>query len=285
VAVTKGRTSANPLKVLGLTVLLAALLSVNYGAAALSDAASKAPIQLVMVAFVDTLLLSYFVISSRWTGRKEWGTVFAGLYGMVYLLTAIESVYLGSLLSASTVVSLLVNGAITSSIFAAALVWAFGSGKIEGVTGARLRMPGKEWVWKIVASAGVYLLLFIVFGLVVYAPLGRALDPVAYAQEQATASTSAALVFPIELLRGALWALLAVPAILALRFGWKKTGLVIGLLMAVPLAMTQFLATSMAAGLQVAHAGEIFGENLVFGLALVWILRARSRLPTQDLQT
>lgn len=182
-------------------------------------------------------------------------------------------------------VSLLVNGAITSTIFAVALVWAFGSGKMEGVSGARLQMPGKEWAWKIVASAGVYLLLFIVFGLVVYAPLGRALDPVAYAQEQATASTAAALVFPIELLRGALWALLAVPAILALRFGWKKTGLVIGLLMAVPLSLTLFLATTMAVGLQVAHAGEIFGENLVFGLAVVWILRARSRLPTQGEQT
>lgn len=77
-----------------MTVLFAALLSVDYGAVALSNAASKAPLQVVIVAFVDTLLLSYFVISSRWTGRKEWGTVFAALYGMVYLLTAIESVYL-----------------------------------------------------------------------------------------------------------------------------------------------------------------------------------------------
>jgi len=285
VAATRVWTSANSLKVVGLTVLLAALLSVNYGAVALSSAASKAPLQLVIVAFVDTLVFSYFVISSQWTGKKEWGAVFAALYGMVYVLTAIESVYLGSLLSASTVISLLVDGAITSAIFAPALVWAFGGGKVDGVSSPRLQMPRKEWAWKIVASSGVYLLLFIVFGLVVYAPLGRALDPVAYAQEQATASTAAALVFPIELLRGGLWALLAVPAILALRFGWKKTGLVIGLLMAVPLSLTQFLATTMAVGLQVAHAGEIFGENLAFGVALVWILGARSRLPTQDERT
>ena len=268
-----------------MTLLFAALLSIDYGAVALSSAASKAPLQVLIVAFVDTLLFSYFVISSRWTGIREWGAVFAALFGMVYFLTAVESVYLGGILSANAVVSLLVDGAITSTIFAAALIWAFGSGKMGGVSVARLRMPGREWAWKIVACAGAYLLLFIVFGLVVYAPLGKALDPVAYAQEQATASTAAALVFPTELFRGALWALLAVPAILALPFGWKKTGLVAGLLMAVPLSLTQFLATTMAVGLQVAHFGEIFGENLVFGLALVWILRVHSRLPTQDEQT
>jgi len=277
--------SADSLEVLALTVLLAALLSVNYDTATISNAASKAPLRVVIVAFIDTLLLSYFAISCRWTGRREWGAVFATLYGMVYFLTAIESVYLGTLLSASTLVSLLVNGAITSTIFAVASVWAFGGGKMEGVSSARLQMPGKEWAWKIVASAGAYLLLFIVFGLFVYAPLGRALDPVAFAQEQATASTAAALVFPIELLRGALWALLAVPAILGLTFGWKKTGLVVGLLMAVPLSMTQFLATTMVVGLQVAHASEIFGENLAFGLALVWILRVHSRLPTLNERT
>lgn len=111
-------------------------------------------------------------------------------------------------------------------------------------------------------------------------PLGKMLDPAAYAQEQSTASSAATLVFPIELLRGALWALFAAPAVLALPFGWKKTGLVVGVLMASPLALTLFLSTTMATGLQVAHAGEIFGENLVFGLALVSILRIHSRLPT-----
>lgn len=122
----KGWTSTDLLKLAGLTVLFAILLSINYSGLALSSAASKLPLQVVLVSFVDTVVLSYFVTSSRWTGRKEWGALFALLYGMVYVLTAIESVYLGSLLSASTVFTLLVNGGITSTVFAAALVWAFG---------------------------------------------------------------------------------------------------------------------------------------------------------------
>lgn len=276
-------TSVNLLKVVSLTVLYVALLSVNYRAFTFSNAATKTPIQLILVAFIDTLLLSYFVLSSRWNGWKEWGAVFAVLYGMVYVLTAAETFYLGSILSANMASALLVNGAITSAIFAGALAWVLGrKGKHVAVGGSRLRMPGKEWTWKIVASATLYLLLFIVFGVIVYMPLGKALDQVAYAQEQSIASNASSLVFPIELLRGALWALFAVPAIIALPFGWKKTGVIVGLLMAVPLALSQFLSTATTIGLQIAHTAEIVGENMVFGFLLVWILRVHSRLPTES---
>jgi len=106
-------------------------------------------------------------------------------------------------------------------------------------------------------------------------------DPIAYTQEQSSvASSTASLVFPIELLRGALWALFAVSAILALPFGWKKTAVTIGLLMAVPVVLSQFLSTTMTIGLQIAHTAEILGENMVFGFLLVRVLHVHSRLPT-----
>ncbi len=210
----------------------------------------------------------------------------AVLYGMVYVLTAAETFYLASILSSNVASTLLLHGAITSAIFAGALAWVFGSKGMQGdMISTRLKMPGKEWAWKIVVSAVVYLLLFFVFGFIVYMPLGKALDPVAYTQEQSSiASNTASLVFPIELLRGALWALFAVPAILALPFGWKKTGLIIGLLMAVPLALSQFLSTTMTIGLQMAHTAEIVGENMVFGFLLVWVLGVHSRLPAEGPQ-
>ena len=273
-------TFANLLKILGLSVLYIALLSVNYGAVTLSNALTKTPIQLIFVSFIDTFLLSYFVLSSRWKGWKAWGAVFAILYGMVYVLTAAETFYLGSILSANMASTLLVNGAITSVIFAGALAWVLGNKRVQGgAASTRLKMPGKEWAWKIVVSAIVYLLLFFAFGFIVYMPLGKALDPLAYAQEQSSvASSTASLVFPIELLRGALWALFAVPAVLALPFGWKKTAVTIGLLMAVPLVLSQFLSTSMTIGLQIAHTAEILGENMVFGFLLVRVLHVHSRL-------
>ena len=269
------------LKVAGLALLFAALLSVDYRALTLSAAITETPIQVIIFAFVNTLLLSYFVLSSSWRGWKEWRAAFALLYGMVYLLTAVESVYLGSILPASTVFSLIINGAIVSSVFSGALVWVLGNKKPDSEANShRLRMPTGEWVWKVLLSASVYLIIFLVFGGIVYMPIAKLLDPVAFASEQRMASSAASLVFPIEFFRGTLWALFAAPAILALRFGWKKTGLVTGLLMAVPLTLSQFLSTAETVGLQIAHSFEIAGANIVFGFLLLWILNIHSRFVT-----
>lgn len=61
----------------------------------------------------------------------EWGAVFSVFYGVNYVLTAIESVYLPSVLPANLVFSLLVNGAIASGIFAAVLVLVLGGRGIQ----------------------------------------------------------------------------------------------------------------------------------------------------------
>ncbi|MDA4112249.1 MAG: hypothetical protein OK439_06885, partial [Thaumarchaeota archaeon] len=113
---TKGNwTSGTWAKIIGVTVLLTALLSVNYTGLTLSSVEN--PLLLILVAFLDTLVFAYFVVSSKWSGWKEWTTVFLIFYGINYFLTAIESVYLTTLLTANVVFSLLVNGAIVSGVF------------------------------------------------------------------------------------------------------------------------------------------------------------------------
>jgi len=73
---TKKIWSMTIVKVLGLTLLLIALLSFDYSSMTISRAVLETPLQLILVALIDTVLLSYFVISSRWRGWKEWGAVF-----------------------------------------------------------------------------------------------------------------------------------------------------------------------------------------------------------------
>ena len=85
-------------------------------------------------------------------------------------------------------------------------------------------MPTVEWIWKIFCSGAIYLVLFILFGLAVYGPLATALDKAAYVAEQAAIPASAAaLVFPLEFLRGLIWTALAIVASISLSFNWKKT--------------------------------------------------------------
>jgi hypothetical protein len=271
---------ATPLKLLGLIALLFVLTSINYAGLGLSASLSS-PLALILAALMDTLVLDYFVMSSRFQGWKEWAVVFSVLYGSNYVLTAMESVYLTSLLTANVVASILVNGAIISGVFAFALVELVGSRKSteSNVVQNRLRMPTTEWIWKILCSGAIYLVVFILFGLAVYGPLATTLDKAAYVAKQAAIPASAAaLVFPLEFLRGLIWTILAIVASISLPFSWRKTALVVGLLLAVPLSLNIFLSSAIVPGLQIAHFVELFGENLVFGIIAVWILHPRSRL-------
>ena len=175
---TTSMTLATSVKILGLAILLFALMSINYVGLAFSSSVSS-PIALILAAVMDTLVLSYFVKSSRIKGWKGWAVMFTILYCSTYVLTAMESVYLTSLLTENLVVSIMVNGAVISAVFAFALVRLMGGKSMQSkIAQDRLRMPTKEWIWKILSSGVIYLVLFILFGFAVYGPLAMALDKV-----------------------------------------------------------------------------------------------------------
>ena len=147
-------------------------------------------------------------------------------------------------------------------------------------------MPRKEWIWKIVGSGAVYLFLFIVVGVVIYTPIAKLLDASAYASEQASLPASAAgLVFPLELLRGIVWATLAAVAAVSFPFNWKKTALAAGLLLAVPVSTSIFLSNAIVPSLQLAHFVELFVENFLLGVIAVWVLQLHSRLSALPIDT
>ena len=254
-------------------------MSVNFPGLTYSSSLTS-PIALLIAAFIDTLVLSYFLVFSRFRGWEEWLVVFSVLYIGNYVLTSMEAFYLTSLLTANTVESIFVNGAIISGVFAFALVRLLTPKQMQNkMASKRLAMSRREWTWKILASGAVYLLLFILVGFAIYGPIATQLDHAAYVSEQASIPASAAgLVFPLEFLRGIFWTILAIVVTVSLSFTWKKTALVAGLLLAVPMSFSIFLSTTIVPALQVAHFVELFVENLIFGLAAVWILQLYSRL-------
>jgi len=263
-------------KILGLTLLLTGLFAVNF----IDPISSSIPsAKLIFVALIDTLLLSYIVSASSWKGWRAWGAIFLLFYGIQYMLTAMESVYLSSILNQEATIKLLVNGAVVSATISAALIKLFGSQDVKPLPSNRLLMPSREWTWKIAVLGFAYLLLFILFGLVVYYPLARMIDPIGLALEQNFVDKSAAVwILPFEALRGMVWVLITVPTILALGLDKVRTALLVGLIFSLPM-LDIFLSTNIAPGLQVAHFFELLGENFLFGVLTVWILGFRSRLP------
>jgi hypothetical protein len=269
-------------KLAGLTLVLSVLFSLDFGRLAFSTAFFGNPLGWVLLAFVASVLFGFFTLASTWTGWRQWTAVFLLFYGVPYVLTAVEASYLPGVLSTSKVADLLLNGAIDAGVFAAVLVTLLGPAAPQPAANrSRLVMPAGEWAWKLLCAGAVYLTLFLVFGEAVYAPLARAMDSAAYAAEQAAVpSSGAALVFPIEYLRGVLFAAFAAPAVMALPYSWKKTGVFVALLIGLPESALILLSTTLAPGLVPGHFVEVLGANLVLGVALVWIFQRRDRLPS-----
>jgi hypothetical protein len=269
-------------KLAGLTLVLSILFSFDFGRLAPSTAFFGNPLGWVLLAFVASVLFGLFTLASTWTGWRQWTAIFLIFYGVPYVLTAVEASYLPSVLSASKVADLLVNGAIIAGVFAAVVVALLGRAAPQpAARRSRLAMPASEWAWKLLCAGAVYLALFLVFGEAVYAPLAKAMDSAAYAAEQAAVpSSGAALVFPIEYLRGVLFAAFAAPVVMALPYSWKKTGAFLALLISLPESAMILLSTTLAPGLVPAHFVEVLGANLVLGVALVWIFQRRDRLPS-----
>jgi uncharacterized protein YneF (UPF0154 family) len=112
--------------------------------------------------------------------------------------------------------------------------------------------------------------LFVVFGLLVYLPLARALAE-EYLEEQPPLEVPA-WVLPFQAVRALLWTGVTLPVIRAMKGRWWETGLAVALLFSVLMGSKVLEPTDMATGLQAAHLIEVFGENFVFGWIVVGLL-------------
>jgi len=56
---------------------------------------------------------------------------------------------------------------------------------------------------------------------------------------------------------------------------WWETGLAVALLFSVLMGGNLLRPTGLPVGLQVTHLVEVFGENLIFGWIVVWLLHRR----------
>jgi hypothetical protein len=75
-----------------------------------------------------------------------------------------------------------------------------------------------------------------------------------------------------QILRGAGMALLILPLIRSMQANAWKTAFAVGLLFAGFQVTNLLLPSDLPAAMRIAHLAEVSGENLVFGLIVVWQL-------------
>jgi len=281
------------LKVLTLAFILLGLYSIDFLGLALTEEARTAPATLLLVSLLHAVVLSWPILRSRWTGWRLVAAIFLVFYGVTTLMVAIEAVYLPEALPSHLVVKLVVNGAITAAIFSILAVLIHG--RMKGVKepqkpNRRLVMPWTQWVWKLALVGFSWVVLYILFGALVFLPLAGRLAPAAL--EEYANMEMPAWILLFQALRAVLWAALTLPLMrmmkepgLSLSKGrpWEP-GLVVALLFSVLMAGNLLRSAGLAVGLQVAHFVEVFGENFIFGWIVVWLLHRRhgQSVPVSD---
>lgn len=248
----------------------------------MNDQNLKVLISLLAVCFLDTIVLAYIILRSRWSGWRLITTVFFVFYGVMTFIAQIESLIF-NILPPSVLPRLFLMGVLIAAPFSLLAVLVLGKGKAESTKSndpnSRLIMPVKEWAWKLALIAIAYMILYSTFGYfiawknpAVQAYYGG-IDEGNFFAHMRVVFTTAPWLEPFQALRGILWALLALPVIRMMKGRWQETAIAVGMLFAVLMNSQLLLPTPlMPEAVRMAHLLETASYNFIFGYLIVWLL-------------
>ena len=163
------------------------------------------------------------------------------------------------------------NGVITAGLFSPLAVLIHGRIKGEGGSqgpGDRLVMPWMEWVWKLILIAVFYVIIYLSFGIWVFQPLAGDAFQEYYGDLQLPW-----WFIPFQLLRGLIWAALALPVIGMMKGARWEAGLAVALSFSVLLGVQLLFPNEFQPeNIRMAHFVEILSSQFLFGWVVVWLL-------------
>jgi hypothetical protein len=234
---------------------------------------------LLLIAFVDTLVVTLIVLRSRWRGwRLALATAFS-LYGVMTFMAQIETAWFAPAMTTMRISPALIRGLFLQTVplvliwvplAVALLTWGWRPPTPEPPAPS---LPGSwwAWAWRLALIAVAYLALYFSFGYMVawQNPEVRALydggaNPQVFANER---------LIPFQVLRALLWVLFALPVIRMTRGARWQIAAVVGLLLALPMNMFHAMPNDlMTPSVQLSHFIETATSNFIFGLLIVGVL-------------
>ncbi len=252
--------------------------------------ASAAGLVLIAVAFLNTAVLSYVILRSRWHGwRLSLVTAFV-LYGVLTFMSQIETLAFPAVadrLPPGMLRGLFVLGALLAAPFAPLAVLILGKWKKDpsaGEPNTRLIMPVGEWAWKLAAIVVAYEILYFGFGYfvawknpAVQAYYGGS-DPGSFIAQMASVMRDTPWLPLLQAGRALLWTLIALPVIRMMKGRAWETSLAVGLLFAVIMsAQLLFPNPYMPREVSTAHLIETASSNFIFGALLAGLMLWKGR--------
>jgi hypothetical protein len=263
-----------------LSLLTSNLVPVGLDWAPSPEEQGAAVAGMLLAAAVTTLVISLIITRSSWRGWRLVGAVALAWYGCMTIMSQIETIWFAPALGIPTQVgfAVLVNHLVLVALFTPFAVFVWGQLKAGGQeldASQRLPLTLGEWAWKLALLAGLYLVLYFGFGYVV-AWQNPALREM-YAGGANAQVFNAALLFPLQIARGVMWVLFALPVIRMTRGPGWQVALLVGFLYALPMNIGHFIPNPIMpdATVRMSHFVETATSNFIYGLAVTWLLAWR----------
>jgi hypothetical protein len=252
-----------------------------------SEASAGFLLAMAAVCLINSAVIIYLLLRSRWHGIKL--IVFVALvhYVVQFFMGGVEAILFQANLKIPIrlVYAQLVSGVISAFLFALISVLILGRMKPPKETpeapNIRLIMPKGEFMLKfLVLSLIVYPLLYFLFGYFVAWQFpavrefysGSTILPPFFQFIQDLFSTNSALVF-WQMARGAVWVLVALPVIRMMKGSAQETAVTLGLIFALVMNSQHIPPNPYMPGMvRLVHFIETASSNFLWGMLIVWLL-------------
>ena len=275
------------LRVIALTFVLFVWFSIGSGIAMRgivppSAADASAAVSLIVVCLLETIVVSYLILRSRWSGGRLILAIFVVFYGVTTFMGQIESAVFLTKLPAGMLPRLFLMGFLIAAPFSPLAVIILGKRNpepSESQPNSRLVMPASEWTWKLAVIAVCYVILYFTFGYFIAwrNPAVReyygGADAGTFLAQMRNVVRDTPWLVPFQILRALCWVAIALPVVRMLKGDWRETALALGVTFAV-LMNAQLLLPNpyMPEPVRMAHLVETASSNFIFGLLIGWLL-------------
>jgi hypothetical protein len=280
------------LKIIVLTIVMFILWTVGAGIFTADSAlaqqmspedAAASGLMLIIVSFIDTLILTYFILRSRMRGPRLMITVSLVFYGVTTFLSIIEAWWFMTDVTAEEIPGLFLMTLPIAVLFPVIAVWILGKAKkgeeVDETPNTRLVMPTGQFVWKVaILAVIVYPVLFWTFGyyvafsnpeLVAYY---GATHPGSFLAQMSNVWADDPFVFLFEVFRGLLWVALATTVIRTTKGRVWEAGLILVLLFSLVQNDVHLIPGVMPPSVRLSHFIETASSNLIFAVIITWLL-------------
>jgi hypothetical protein len=290
------------LKIIVLTIVMFTLFTIGANLFTADSAmaqqmspeeAAVAGSMLIVVSFIDTLILTYFILRSRLCGLRLMVTVSLVFYGVKTFLSIIEAWWFMDTVSIGEIPGLFLMTVPMALLFPVVAVWVLGKHKIsedpDETPNSRLEIPRGQFVWKVLFLAAiVYPMLFWTFGyyvafsnpeLVAYY---GATHPGSFLAQMRNVWADDPFVFLFEIFRGALWVALALLVIRNTNGRVWQAGLITALLFSLVQNNVHLIPGAMPPSVRLSHFIESSTSNAIFAVIITWLMH-RAHSSVRDL--